>query len=133
MNIKRVSFDFDGTLDQKEVQDYCEELLSRGYEVFITTYRYCDMLAHLWQSNPSNGDLYKVVDKLGIPRTNIVFTNFTNKGNYLKDSRVLFHLDDCEIQLNDISEYSNNDYGCIGIFYSKNTNWRENCEKTLIY
>ena len=36
---KKVSFDFDECLDEYEVQEYCRELIKRGYDVWICTAR----------------------------------------------------------------------------------------------
>lgn len=99
-----VSFDYDLTLDRKDVQDYCEELLLRNVEVYVTTFRYNQMLKHLYPSKPYNTDLFRTIDKLGIKIENIVFTNMRDKSLYLKDSHVLCHLDDDLFALEDIKE-----------------------------
>lgn len=100
-----VSFDFDYTLSLPKVQDYCKKLMDAGINVFVTTFRYNEMLAHLYTSKPYNTDMYEVTDRLGISRSNIIFTNMTYKSNYLGRSKCLFHLDD---DLNVISDITTN-------------------------
>ena len=51
---KKVSFDFDGTLDREDVQEIVKDLLARGYEVFVTTLRYNEMQKHRWTQSPTN-------------------------------------------------------------------------------
>ena len=36
--MRKVSFDFDGTLDMLHVQDYAKSLIEKGIEVHITTF-----------------------------------------------------------------------------------------------
>jgi len=64
----KVSFDFDGTLEQKEVQDYAKQLLEEGIEVWVVTTRWDENHKHKYPHNATLDDLWEVVDKLGIPR-----------------------------------------------------------------
>ena len=75
---KKVSFDFDGTLTEKIVQDYAKSLIKKGFEVYVCTFRtkeYNDKLFKIVdKSTPANADLYLLTDRLGIKRENIIFT-----------------------------------------------------------
>lgn len=92
---KKVSFDFDNTLSYQLVQDYAKSLINKGYEVFILTARYNEMKKSFYVPNPTNEDLFEVAKKVGIKERNIIFTNMEDKYTYLKDTDILFHLDDC--------------------------------------
>lgn len=120
-----VSFDYDGSLDRPDVQQYCQELIGRGYEVFVCTMRYNKMLQHLWTECPNNDDLWKVVDTIGIPRENVIFTNMMPKSLYLQGSKAIFHIDDLQQVHYDITH--NTRIPCVMV----QTDYREECEKLL--
>ena len=99
----RVSFDFDGCIgDNRKIQQYAQQLMSRGVEVHITTTRWdrtCKFCApeyyRLYQNNMYFGVL-KLAHRLGIPFSNVHFTNYTWKGEWLRANHhdFLWHLDD---------------------------------------
>lgn len=121
----KVSFDFDGTLSRQDVQLYAEELLDKGdVEVWVTTTRYDDNHAKLPNHNT---DLYRVIDKLGIPRDRIHFTNMEWKANYLKDNKFLWHLDDYYVELKEISKAN----ACVGIAVIGSSTWRSKCNRLI--
>ena len=98
--MKRVSIDFDGTLDRADVEEYVAGLMGLGVEVHILTSR-----------EPENGvdfidnsDLWDVVNQLAIPADNVTFTAYADKCDYLADSGMLFHLDDQSMELNAIGK-----------------------------
>lgn len=122
-NTFSVSFDFDGCLSLPQVQDYCKDLIFKGYEIYVTTFRYNQMLKHLYPSKPHNHDLYEVTDRLGIPRENIVFTNNKPKSSYLMDSKCLFHIDD---EIGAITDVRNNTK--LNSVDVTKTDWKKNCE-----
>lgn len=122
----RVSFDFDGTLTLPEAQQYCKELLDRGIEVFVTTFRYDELRKHLWTENPCNKDLWEIIDNLGIDRRHVIFTNMTPKSNVLKFSDVLWHLDDMFDVLFDLKENTRTEP-----VFVLDTNWKERCNQLL--
>lgn len=94
-----VTFDFDSTLSRKDVQNYASELIARGVDVWVLTSRYDDNHRHRYPSNPNNGDLYAVTDKLGIPRGKIRFQNMRPKAEYLLNTNIVWHLDDDDDEL----------------------------------
>jgi len=93
----KVSFDFDSTLDRFDVQAFASSLVNKGYDVWIVTSR-CDTekaeAKGWWWVVKNNEELYKVAEDVGIKRENIVFTEFADKIEFLKDKGFLFHLDD---------------------------------------
>lgn len=92
---KKVSFDYDGTLDKPHVQEYCKSLIQRGdIDVWVCTFRCNDGEVEngYWFDN---SDMFFITDELGIPRTNIIFTSMEDKSTFISDD-FLWHLDDDE-------------------------------------
>jgi hypothetical protein len=121
---KKVSFDFDDCLDNLIVQEYCEELIDKGVEVWICTARMDNVFG-----NPNwNDDVFFMAQRLGIPITNIIMTNGDIKSNFLKDKGFVWHLDDMNMNIIDITKRTD----CIGILYTPwNLEWRDKCELLL--
>jgi hypothetical protein len=94
--MKKVSFDFDHTLSQPEVQEFAKELLDNGIDVWVVTTRYDENHLHKYAMDyPATlEDLWEVVERLGIPRWKVRFTNMEWKYTYLCDTEFLWHLDD---------------------------------------
>lgn len=89
-----VTFDFDGTLSEPSIQDWFRQLQASGKcQLYILTRRYDELHKHRYEPNPKNDDLYEVCRELGIPRHEIIFTNFRGKHEYLAKSRVVAHID----------------------------------------
>jgi hypothetical protein len=94
---KKLSFDYDGTLCRKDVQEYAISLVNKGYDVWIVTSRMNTENALAkgfhWVKR-QNEELYKVAEKCGIPIENIYFTEHIDKIVFLKDKQFIFHIDD---------------------------------------
>ena len=93
----KVSFDFDSTLDRKDVQSFAKELVIFGHDVWIVTSRCATepALAKGWYwVEKQNQELYDVAEEVGIPREKIVFTEHVDKIEYLQGKGFLFHIDD---------------------------------------
>ncbi len=127
----KVSFDFDGTLnDRKDVYKYCEELLKDDrIEVHITTMR-CNKLSD-WNKNwftPSYyEEVYEVADKLGIKRENIHFTNGNEKDWFFKYNKdFIWHLDDDSETCRAVNRCK-----VIGLCVFGNNTWERKCRKIL--
>ena len=90
----KCSFDFDGTLSEKAVQDYALELIKKDVEVWVVTTRYDENHKHKYEFNPTLDDLWEVVDRIGIPRWRVRFTCMTYKYEYLDETTFSWHLDD---------------------------------------
>lgn len=123
MKIKKVSFDFDGTLSKEEVQSYAKILIKKDdIEVWICTSRFIDEY-----STNQNNDLYEVADDIGINKSNIVFTSRADKYEYFLDKDFIWHLDDDWIETDLINKHTNTN----GIRAFGNDNWKDECEKSL--
>ncbi|MDM1398963.1 hypothetical protein HX049_17650 [Myroides odoratimimus] len=121
----RVSFDFDGTLTEKEVAQYAEELIHKGIDVFIVTGRYNELLCSM-NGGKNNEDLFLLADKIGIAHKHIIFTNRADKSYTIGGSGLIWHLDDDLNALNDINRYSD----IKGIWIGED-NWKEQCDKLI--
>lgn len=121
----KVSFDFDDTLDNIDVQSYAKYLLDKNIEVWICTARFSDEDA---PSEYWNLDLYKIAEIIGIPKQNIYFSSYEDKYIFFENKDFLWHLDDSEEELDMINSNTNT----IGINVKK-SNWKEKCEKIIKY
>lgn len=93
----KVSFDFDDCLeDNKFVQTICKVFLSSNNEVFILTAR---------DSNSKNQDVWKLVDKFKIEKSNVIMTNGDEKLNYILKNKIDFHFDDSADEIIKINQY----------------------------
>lgn len=124
--MKKVSFDFDGTLEFQDIQEYAKELVNRGVEVWIVTTRYED-LSNYNNFNVSHTDLYKALEYTGIKKEHVHFNNMEYKYTFFKDKSFAFHLDDNPDELRYLR------YNCPdvkGVYVLKN-GWKEYCEELL--
>jgi hypothetical protein len=121
--MKKVSFDFDSTLDKRSVQKYALDLINKGFEVWICTSR----LAPENANEGWNDDLFLVSDKLGVERGNIIFTNYEDKSDHLNEKGFIWHLDDDWIELNQINKKT--DLKGVSVF--GNNKWKSKCNKIL--
>ena len=131
--MKKVSFDFDGTLEFQDIQDYAKKLIDHGVEVHITTSRYenlDDYLPIRWKDG--HNDLLGVAKKLGIPRKNIHFTNFVDKSECFKQHSCddfrdfVWHLDDDFMEVKGIETNTK-----VKGVYSLGNGWRRDCNNLL--
>lgn len=124
----KVSFDFDGTLEQKEVQDYAKQLLEEGIEVWVVTTRWDENHKHKYPHNATLDDLWEVVDRIGIPRHQVRFTCMEWKHKYLNGTQFVWHLDDNE------EEYykARQNGGCnVPMINVTSYYWKDKCEELL--
>jgi len=124
--MKKVSFDFDGTLSRNDVQDYAKSLMNKGLDVWVTTSRYDEENKHLYRFNPTNEDMYKVTDKLKLSREKIIFCNMQDKVDIMSHD-FIWHLDDDWYELNCINARSK----IIGISVFGNSKWKLKCNKLI--
>jgi hypothetical protein len=96
----KVSFDFDDTLSRHDVQDLANDLINQGIEVWIVTSRFTEERSG---NKFDNKDLFKVAEKLNIPKERIVFTNTNPKADFFDGKDFLWHLDDDEWELIEIN------------------------------
>lgn len=138
----KVSFDFDGTLEVENVQEYAKVLIKLGVEVWVVTTRYDSNHKHKWmESFPeeewahicanTDGDpnfgLWGVIEKLGIPKHHVRFTCMEWKHTYLKGSRFLWHLDDNEEEFSHAKRNNCN----VPMIQVKANGWRAKCERII--
>jgi len=129
----KVSFDFDSTLDRPDVRRFAKELVSEGVEVWIVTSRRSNEDAALvdpWVKDriyKSNKKLFRVADNVGIKRKHIIFTNFVDKIESIKDNGFIFHLDD---DVDELMLIRNSDDTCIPINVN-HFEWELDCKEAL--
>lgn len=125
----KVSFDFDSTLDRKDVQEYASELISRGVEVWIVTSRVENPMAFYGSEDARylnwNDDLFSVASTLGIPKERIRFTAYQDKSEFLIPNNFTWHLDDDTQELFMIKRSK-----VRGIQVESNS-WKNKCERIL--
>lgn len=119
----KVSFDFDGTLSRIDVQEFAKTLIDDGLDVWICTSRLCPEKA---LNNKWNDDLFKVANELGIPKSNIIFTNYEDKAAHLTED-FIWHLDDDWIELDEINRQKKT----VGVSVFENSAWKQKCLKIL--
>lgn len=131
----RVTFDFDNTLSRTDVQMYARELVQRGMCVWVLTMRYDEIHKHKWAADPCNEDLYKVLDKVGIPRWKVRFCNMEEwggmcnaKAKYLQGTNVIFHLDDSPEELCSFKLFKGNKTLPIQV---RQPHWKHKCERAI--
>lgn len=131
----RISFDYDSTLDRKDVQEVAKKLIAAGVEMWVCTFRQSDKEGKKWMKphiydfyrevngGDINGDLFKVTDELGIKREHIHFTNYVDKDVFFNQNPDFeWHLDDQWDQLKVIME--NTSVKAINVDYD---GWEEEC------
>lgn len=119
--MKKVSFDFDGCLnDRKDVKALAGKILATRPDVavYIITAR----------SNDDTEDLYQVALGLGIPKENVVVTNRQEKSSFINEVKPIWHLDDDTFQLRKIMTLcpDTRAISCI-----ENRNFQEECLSLL--
>ena len=124
---KIVTFDFDGTLQRKDVQKYAKQLIEKGFDVWVLTTRYDELHKHRYTANPTLDDLYIVIDELGIPKHKVRFTCMEWKALYLKETNVIWHLDDNPLEF---SYFKKHKVKTVPIQVNSG-NWKNKCNKLL--
>src|SRR4030042_3736033 len=127
--MKKVSFDFDDTLEFKDIQNYAKELVDKGIEIHIVTTRYEDI-----SNYPNNRDghlnhdyLFKVAEELNISKNNIHFTNMIDKTQFFKENTdFIWHIDDDNIQCTMITR-STKTKGIAWLY----GDWKSKCNRLL--
>jgi hypothetical protein len=123
--VLNISFDFDGTLTKKTVQDFARYCIDQGLNVWIVTSR-----ANKGVHESYNIELFKVAESLGIPQDRIIFTNGGLKKDYFRQfSDFIFHLDDDWIELHEIEIHT--DVKAIPVF--GNSDWEQECYNAIQY
>ena len=122
--MKKVSFDFDGTLSKKKVQQYAKMLIKGGVECWIVTSR----MGFGKEPQPNwNDDLFEIAKEIGIPKERIHFCCMDNKANFLNGKGFIWHLDDDLIELSFIKT----DSDCKPISCFGNKTYLQECSYLL--
>lgn len=122
----KISFDFDGTLEFREVQDFAKELIDRGHDVCILTTRYSDPMSYKWaKSNPEHAEalhneLYEAAKHIGIKEIN--FTEYQWKTTKIDELGIDIHLDD---NWHDEVAVINNSNKAKAVWYAPRGKWKE--------
>ena len=129
----KVSFDFDKTLSEKEVQDFAKDLINKGIEVWIVTRRYDCIDKYSAKEIAQWGivdlvkehqDLFDVAFDLNIPIEHIVFMNNRSKTEFfIENQDFLWHLDDNYGELIEIIATTN----VTGAHYWPLVDWKLGC------
>jgi len=128
---KKVSFDFDSTLDTYCVQLFAKFLVENGVEVHIVTSRVSDKEA---PSPHWNKAVWDVCEECGILKENVHFTAYRDKWEFFKDKDFVWHLDDDVIELSMLKDFTTVEPICHfdwGKQYGGRKNWKEKCLKLL--
>ena len=110
----RVTFDFDSTLDINVIQDYAEDLIDRGFDVWVITTRNHAMFS----------EVKDITEKLKIPPHRVLFTCGKDKVDAIKDLKPIFHLDDDWHELGLVNKQTDT----VGVSSFGNKEWRDQCE-----
>jgi hypothetical protein len=103
-NRMKIAFDYDGTLDYKEIQELVKLVQDMGHEALIVTSRYEDSLSHKYNKKvaeafprlANNEEVHKMADVL---KTSLYFTNMEYKNETLLKLKVHALIDDNEAEL----------------------------------
>lgn len=138
----KVSFDFDGTLERLDVQEYAASLIKRGIEVWIVTTRYDANHDHKWadkfpdqewadiytnHDGDPNHHVWGVAEKLGIPRHHVRFTCMEWKYKYLDGTKFVWHLDDNPEEFTQAKANSCN----VPMIQVESSTWKNKCERFI--
>jgi hypothetical protein len=94
---KNISFDFDGTLSEPNVQAIAEEYILDDNNVYIITKR----------TPTDSKEVYDVAMKLGIKKSNIIFTNGQPKWSFLIECDIDIHYDDMQDEIEEMKQKTN--------------------------
>ena len=86
-----ISFDFDSTLENPNIQNVAQVLKLHGNRVIVITSRW---------AHHDNSDLFEVTQRLGI--TEIFFTNGESKVAAIEENFISLHFDDCPFEAEEI-------------------------------
>lgn len=101
----KISFDFDGCLSLKSVQEVAQSLIEKGHEVWIVTSRFDNLKRLQYPDLNTNEDIFKIAQKVGIPFHRIGFTNQLPKWMFLNPGRFDMHIDDNPDELKRLAYY----------------------------
>lgn len=86
----KISFDFDSTLEHRDVQKIAKDLIDAGHDVCILTTRFSDTSKYNFPV--THDDLFEVAKKLNIKEIN--FTEYEWKYKHIDNLEIDVHIDD---------------------------------------
>lgn len=107
--MKKISFDWDGTLSENDVQGLAVFLKHLKFDIHIVTSRYDEKTAakKFGENRFSNQPIFDLAKELNIPTKNIIFTNMEDKAIFFKKNNdFIFHLDDDETEVHLINKHT---------------------------
>lgn len=111
--------DFDNTITEQEVREYAENLIERGFNLWILTARF----------KKDSDEVYKMAKRLGVNKEHVIFTNLQYKYTFLNEIDPIFMLDDDWIETALMKAKSKK----VGVIrYSFNPDWMKECEQALV-
>jgi hypothetical protein len=136
----RISFDFDGTLEndfdgtlnlQKiKIQQLAKKYLKDGHTVFIITKRYGPEFSHLGLKNEHLKVLI-LAHILGIPLQNCIFTNREFKNNMIVNQKIDMHFENSEYEVDLIDKTCfKTGHKCLTL-HIESSNWRDILDKNV--
>lgn len=94
-----IAFDFDGTLDDKRMQDFALKLKRSDIEIWIVTMR---------RDNEFNNNILKpVLNRLGLSKYNVVFCDEKPKWEFLKAINADLYIDNITDEFEIIKNHTN--------------------------
>jgi len=88
----RISFDYDGVLSTNKGKEMALKAIKNNDEVWILTAR----------NESDNEAVYSTAEKLGIPKSRIVFTNGKDKWSFVMRHKIDEHVDNNQEQIDKI-------------------------------
>ena len=130
MDLKKYSFDFDGTLEddfygepnnqKEEVQGICKNLVKSGQDVYIITKRFGETYKDYGKKN-EHVEVYKLAEELGIPKDKVYFTDRDMKVGRIKQLGINVHFENSELEVNHIRAVTPD----IVVVHVENPNWQD--------
>lgn len=117
--LSRICMDFDNTLTEQEVREYAENLIERGFNLWILTARLEKDL----------DEVYEMAKILGVNKEHVIFTDLQYKYTFLDEIDPIFMLDDDWIE---VSLMKARVKKVDTIRYYFNPDWMEECEQALV-
>lgn len=93
-----VAIDFDGCLSTYKVQVLARKMIKNGIEVWVVTKR---------KEGKHNKDLFEVLDKIGLIRSQVIYTNNKSKVDYLQSINADLFIDNDTIDFGEINSSTN--------------------------
>lgn len=129
----KISFDFDGTLDdefdggynisKEEIQSIAKDYVSKGHDVCIITKRFDSNNRHLGKGN-EHLIVYELAKELDI--TKIYFTNREMKFSHIIKLGIEMHFENSEYEVKLINQVCENQKHKCVVIHVEDPNWREN-------